>query len=92
MRSANCWMRSCTDVSLLHVQATLLFARSFTYTCLIVVWVDGGVLDIELIVIGEGLATSCCGVGVPGYGIVVASDEFDLGVGVWFHSPLGDWS
>ena len=85
-------MRSCTDVSLLHVHATLLFARSLTYTCLVVVCVDGGVLDIELIVIGEGLVISCWGVGGPRYGIVVVPDEVDFGVEVWFFSPPGDWS
>lgn len=85
-------MRSCTDVSLLHVHATLLFARSLTYTCFVVVCVDSGVLDIELIVSGEGLVVSCCGVGDPGYGIVVVPDEVDLGVEVWFFTSAGDWS
>ena len=46
-------------MSLLHVQATLVVVRSLTYTCLVVVCVDGGVLDIELIAIGEGLVISC---------------------------------
>ena len=65
---------------LCHEHATLLFARSLTYTCLIVRCADGGVLDVELIDIGEGFVGSCWGVGGPGYGIVVVPDVDDLGV------------
>ena len=60
------------------------------YTCLVVVCVDGGVLAVELIVIGEGLVVSCWGVGGPGYGIVVVPDEVDFGVRMWFSSPSGE--
>jgi hypothetical protein len=43
----------------------------------------GGVLDVKLIDIGEVFVGSCCGVGGPGYGIVVVADEDDPGVGTY---------
>ena len=52
----------------------------------------GGVLDVELIDIGEVFVGSCCGVGGPGYGIVVVADEDDPGVGTSSISFLGVWS
>jgi hypothetical protein len=52
----------------------------------------GGVLDMELIDIGEVFVGSCCGVGGPGYGIVVVPDEDDLGVETSSIAFPGVWS
>ena len=69
-----------------------LFARSLTYICLIVRCAEGGVLDVELIDIGEGCVGPFWGVGGAEYGIMVVSDEDDLGVEWLLMSPSGAWS